>query len=140
VTLAELDLGPLITFVTFGELATWAEIRNWGQRRREELTSWLSRIAVLPGDEAVDATWGRLSAAAVQRGRPRPVNDMWVAACCLTHGIPLATLNLKEDAADIAAAQAAMAEPGEDIPAEGVWAELGIADDRIGHRGEVYDR
>ncbi|MGD0065263.1 MAG: type II toxin-antitoxin system VapC family toxin [Streptosporangiaceae bacterium] len=87
---------PLITFVTFGELAKWAEIRNWGQRRREELTSWLSRIAVLPGDEAVAATWGRLSAAAVQRGRPRPVNDMWVAACCLTHGIPLATLNLKD--------------------------------------------
>ena len=23
---------PLITFVTFGELAKWAEIRNWGQR------------------------------------------------------------------------------------------------------------
>jgi predicted nucleic acid-binding protein len=82
--------------VTFGELAKWAEIRNWGQHRREELTSWLSHIAVLPGDEAVAATWGRLSAAAVQRGRPRPVNDMWVAACCLTHGIPLATLNLKD--------------------------------------------
>jgi predicted nucleic acid-binding protein len=87
---------PLITLVTFGELAKWAEIRNWGQRRRQELTSWLSRIAVLPGDEAVAATWGWLSAAAVQRGRPRPVNDMWVAACCLTHGIPLATLNLKD--------------------------------------------
>jgi predicted nucleic acid-binding protein len=87
---------PLITFVTFGELAKWAEIRNWGQHRREELTSWLSRIAVLPGDEAVAATWGRLSAAAVRRGRPRPVNDMWVAACCLTHGIPFATLNLKD--------------------------------------------
>jgi hypothetical protein len=84
---------PLITFVTFGELAKWAEIRNWGQHRREELASWPSRIAVLPGDEAVAATWGRLSAAAVRRGRPRPVNDMWVAACCLTHGIPLA-LNL----------------------------------------------
>jgi predicted nucleic acid-binding protein len=87
---------PPITFVTFGELAKWGEIRNWGQRRREELTSWLSRIAVLPGDEAVAATWGRLSAAAIRRGRPRPVNDMWVAACCLTHGIPLATLNLKD--------------------------------------------
>ena len=34
-----------------------------------------------------------------------------------------------EDAADIAAAEAAMAEPGEDISAEAVWAELGIADD-----------
>jgi len=38
---------PLVTFVTFGELANvtfgelakWAEIRNWGQRRREELTN-----------------------------------------------------------------------------------------------------
>jgi hypothetical protein len=36
--------------------------------------------------------------------------------------------------------EAAMAEPGEDIPAEGVWAELGITDDQIGHRSEVYDR
>jgi hypothetical protein len=39
---------PLITFVTSGELAKWAEIRNWGQRRREELTSWLSRIGYCP--------------------------------------------------------------------------------------------
>jgi predicted nucleic acid-binding protein len=50
----------------------------------------------VPGGEAVAATLGRLSAAAVRRGRLRPVNDMWVAACCLTHGIPLATLNLKD--------------------------------------------
>ncbi len=48
-----------------------------------------------------------------------------------------AGIEAAEDAADIAAAQAAMAEPGEDIAAEGVWAELGIADDRIGHRSEV---
>ena len=62
---------PLITFVTSGELAKWAEIRNRGQRRREELTSWLSRITVLPGDEAVAATWGRLSAAATADPRSR---------------------------------------------------------------------
>jgi hypothetical protein len=55
--------------VTFGELAKWAEIRNWGLRRREELTGWLSRIAVLPGDEAVAATWGRLSAAVTAHPR-----------------------------------------------------------------------
>jgi predicted nucleic acid-binding protein len=86
----------LITFVTFGELSKWAEIRNWGERRRGELAAWLAKIAVLPGDEAVAATWGRLSAAATRRGRPRPVNDMWIAACCLTHDVPLATLNLKD--------------------------------------------
>jgi hypothetical protein len=43
-----------------------------------------------PGYEAVAAVWGRLSAAATQRGRPPPVNDMWVAACCLTYEAPLA--------------------------------------------------
>ena len=30
--------------------------------------------------------------------------------------------------------------PRRNIPAEGVWAELGIADDQIGHWSEVYDR
>lgn len=87
---------PLITFVTFGELAKWVEIRNWGDFRRSELAAWVADIAVLPGDEAVAATWGRLAAAAVRRGRPRPVNDMWVAACCLTYDLPLATLNLRD--------------------------------------------
>jgi len=87
---------PLITFVTYGELTKWAEIRHWGARRREELAGWLSGIPVLPGDEAAAAIWGRLSAAAIQRGRPRPVNDMWVAACCLAYEVPLATLNLKD--------------------------------------------
>ena len=28
---------PLITFITFGELAKWAEIRHWGSYRRGEL-------------------------------------------------------------------------------------------------------
>lgn len=87
---------PLITFITYGELTKWAEIRRWGARRREELMGWLSGIPVLPGDEAVAAIWGRLSAAAVRRGRPRPVNDMWIAACCLAYEVPLATLNLKD--------------------------------------------
>jgi hypothetical protein len=46
---------PLITFVTFGELAKWAEIRRWGPHRRQELADWLTGIPVLPGDEAVAA-------------------------------------------------------------------------------------
>jgi predicted nucleic acid-binding protein len=91
-----IDRRPLITFVTFGELTKWAEIRRWGSRSRQALADWLSDIPVLPGDEPVAAMWGRLSAAAHQRGRPRPVNDMWVAACCLTYDLPLATLNVKD--------------------------------------------
>ncbi len=43
----------------------------------------------------------RLFAGATARGRPRPVNDTWVATCCLAYGLPLAPLNLK-DFADFA--------------------------------------
>jgi predicted nucleic acid-binding protein len=32
----------------------------------------------------------------MRRGRPRPANDMWIAATCLAHGLPLATLNIKD--------------------------------------------
>ena len=87
---------PLITFITLGELTKWAEIRHWGTRSRQALADWVSGMVVLPGNDAVAVSWGRLSAAATLRGRPRPVNDMWVAACCLTYDLPLATLNLKD--------------------------------------------
>ena len=92
---------PYVTFVTLGELTQWAELRNWGQRSRAGLEAWLSGVGLLEGDRDVARTWGRLSSHAHQRGRPRPVNDMWIAACCLTHGLPLATLNVK-DFADFA--------------------------------------
>ena len=29
-------------------------------------------------------------------GAPRPVNGIWVAACCLAYQLPLATFNLKD--------------------------------------------
>ena len=37
----------------------------------------------------------------MRRGRPRPQNDTWIAACCLVYDLPLATLNVK-DFADFA--------------------------------------
>ncbi|MFI6293935.1 type II toxin-antitoxin system VapC family toxin [Nonomuraea sp. NPDC050790] len=92
---------PVITFVTMAELTKWMHLRDWGTRNRDALAAWLATIPVLPGDEDVAMVWGALAAAAVRRGRPRPVNDMWIAACCLTHGLPLVTLNVK-DFADFA--------------------------------------
>lgn len=80
---------PLITFVTLAELTKWAELRKWGHTRRVELAHWLAGVAVLPGTEDVAAVWGKITAAAIQRGRPRPMNDTWIAACCLVHDLPL---------------------------------------------------
>ncbi len=85
-----------VTFVTVGELHKWAEIRNWGRRTRDELEAWLGRIFKLPYTEDVAREWGGIAARAQQRGRKRPVNDTWIAACCLTFELPLLTLNRKD--------------------------------------------
>jgi toxin FitB len=92
---------PLVTFVTIGELTQWTRLRHWGPGNRAALDSWLSDKPVISAARSIAVIWGDLSAAATQRGRPRPVNDTWVAACCIAYGIPLATLNLK-DFADFA--------------------------------------
>ena len=87
---------PILTFVTGGELAQWTKLRHWGPRNLAMLDSWLADKPVIPGSRAIAALWGGLSAAAIQRGRPRPVNDTWVAACCLAYQLPLVTFNLKD--------------------------------------------
>jgi predicted nucleic acid-binding protein len=51
---------------------------------------------LLPFDEAIAVKWGQLQANAQLRGRARPVNDSWIAACCLVHELPLATFNTKD--------------------------------------------
>ena len=84
------------TFVTIGELWRWAEVGSWGPRRRRHLERWLASVTVLPYNVRVARIWGRISAAAAMRGRPRPINDTWIAAACMAHGLPLATLNTKD--------------------------------------------
>jgi predicted nucleic acid-binding protein len=85
-----------VSFVTVGELARWTEKRHWGLRARGELMRWLRTVIVLPYDEQVAWKWGQLSVVSERRGRARPINDTWIAACCLVAGLPLATLNHKD--------------------------------------------
>jgi predicted nucleic acid-binding protein len=40
------------------------------------------------GSKLVGKTWCVIT--------PRPVNDSWIAACCLSYDVPLATLNTKD--------------------------------------------
>lgn len=85
-----------ISFVTVGELTKWTVLRSWGPRKLADLAGWRQNVVVLPYSEVVAVRWGELQARAEQRGRPRPVNDTWIAACCLVRNLPLATLNLKD--------------------------------------------
>lgn len=90
------EMPTCITFVTFAEMTQWAVQRQWGPANRERLKRWLSGVVVLPGSESVAYVWGEISAYARLRGRPRPQNDTWIAAACLVHELPLATLNVKD--------------------------------------------
>jgi predicted nucleic acid-binding protein len=40
--------------------------------------------------------WGTITADARRRGRPRPLNDTWIAACAIDSGLPLLTLNRRD--------------------------------------------
>lgn len=77
-----------LTFVTVGELHKGMALRNWGERRRADLAAWVDSFLVLPYSEDVARRWGVLAAGAQQRGRSRPVNDSWIAACCLVDEVP----------------------------------------------------
>jgi predicted nucleic acid-binding protein len=92
---------PAITFVTLGELTKWTLVRRWGPRSMESMRGFLAGLLVLPYDRNVATRWGEIQAYAQLRGRPRPANDSWIAACCLVRDAPLATFNVK-DFADFA--------------------------------------
>jgi predicted nucleic acid-binding protein len=90
-----------IAFATAGELWKGALVKRWGAARRGGLDLWLSRRTVLPADAVTAKIWGEIMTAAQRRGRPRPLNDSRIAACCIEAGLPLLTLN-RRDFADFA--------------------------------------
>jgi predicted nucleic acid-binding protein len=87
--------------LTYGELTKWTLVRRWGPRSLDTMRTFLAALVVLPYDQRVATCWGEIQAYAQLRGRPRPTNDSWIAACCLVRKLPLATFNTK-DYADFA--------------------------------------
>jgi toxin FitB len=85
-----------LTFVTVGELTQWATIRSWGPRNRRSLDAWLDHFLIVNSSTQAAHLWGEIAGAGKRTGRTRPINDTWIAACCLAEGIPLATLKVKD--------------------------------------------
>jgi predicted nucleic acid-binding protein len=90
-----------VAFATVGELHKWALIYRWGPAKRGGMDLWLDQRRILPYGTVVARTWGTLTAGAHLRGRRRPDNDTWIAACCIDAGLPLLTQN-RRDFADFA--------------------------------------
>lgn len=83
----------LLPFPAVAELATWPERLLWGHSRTEDFCEWLDPGRTIPGDETVARIWGRIVVAAQRTGGTPPANAAWIAAGCLSYGLPLATLN-----------------------------------------------
>jgi toxin FitB len=80
-----------IAFATAGELWKGALAARWGGARRGGLDLWLDQATILPSGLRVARIWAGIAARAQLRGRPRPQNDTWIAACCIETGLPLIT-------------------------------------------------
>jgi toxin FitB len=91
----------MISFVTYAEMVEWSVTKDWGPRLRGRLDHWLDQRTTLSTDEEVCEVAGRIAARAELRGQRKSENDTWIAAVCISHGIPLATRNVK-DFADFA--------------------------------------
>jgi predicted nucleic acid-binding protein len=91
-----------IAFATAGELWKGALAARWGGARRGGLDLWLEQALILDANLRVARIWGEITSEALRRGRPRPANDTWIAACCIEAGVPLLTLN-RRDFTDFAA-------------------------------------
>lgn len=87
------DTIACVTFITVGEFFKGAVKRGWGERRVQQLEAWLRNVVVLPYTGEISRVWGRVSAECEGKGQPIPPNDAWIAACCLSHDLPLMTLN-----------------------------------------------
>lgn len=98
--LAEADEDRVfISVVTLAELRHGVERMERGARRRR-IEDWLGRALparfegrILPIDEAVAETWGRVVAEGEARGRPIGPMDAFIAATARVHGLSVVTRN-----------------------------------------------
>lgn len=84
-----------ISFMTLAELDAWADLHNWGSRRREELANFLSTYIVVESDRELCRMWGAIRNQASRNGRYIETSDAWIAATALLYQIPLVSHNRK---------------------------------------------
>jgi predicted nucleic acid-binding protein len=85
-----------LPFPVAGELQVGAIRARLQQRRLDELTASMAACIPIPGDARVVTRWATIHARFVGRLKGGGVNDVWIAACCLVHELPLATNNLSD--------------------------------------------
>lgn len=84
-----------ISAITIGELHVGVlAARDVDTRARRLATlEAVADVELLAVDEAVAAAWARLRVHLAEAGRRLNVNDLWIAATAIAHGLPVVTLD-----------------------------------------------
>jgi predicted nucleic acid-binding protein len=85
-----------LSFMTIAELFQWAELRQWGDRKLNQLEQYLSNYIVIPVDQPLCREWAQIRANAQRAGKAISPQDAWIAATAIRHQIPLVTNNTKD--------------------------------------------
>lgn len=85
-----------LPFAVVGELKVAAKRGRWGARRGAVLDQKIGGCVVLPADARVVEQWAAMSARLAGHLKQGGTNDLWIAACCVVHGLPLATGNTSD--------------------------------------------
>jgi len=90
-----------VSFVTIGELRTGVLIAVDADSRSRRLQTLLVALSLdpIPVDDPVADAWARLRVNLRDRNLRMPVNDSWIAATAIAHGVPLVTQD--DDYADV---------------------------------------
>ena len=80
-----------LPLTAWGELLFGTYHADYPARELANLREFaLGTVRLLPTDRTADE-YARLKQALALAGTPIPENDLWIAACALEHGLPLAT-------------------------------------------------
>ena len=81
-------------FPVVGELKVGAIRGRLGNRSVAELERAIAACVVIPSDARVVEPWAAIRAKLISQLKGEGINDLWTAACCVVHDLPLVTNNL----------------------------------------------
>jgi predicted nucleic acid-binding protein len=101
VDIRSLPDGLAVSVITIGELRSGVLAADDIETRDRRLSTLLGALSLdpLPVDALVAEAWARLRQELRVRGRRMPVNDSWIAATAIAHGVPVVTQD--DDYADV---------------------------------------
>jgi tRNA(fMet)-specific endonuclease VapC len=86
---------PVVGELRYGALNSRRSAANLAEVER-----LVDRCRVLDVTAATATLYARLRLGLKKKGKPIPENDLWIAAVCVEHQVPLATLDVHFDVVD----------------------------------------